>query len=81
MEILQAANIDLFQVLDTNQYEKIIELVGTKGQTYQFSSSTMEDLFIACYYNQKNNSRKYGSSSCKLFLGSIQIVNEANEKE
>ena len=41
----------------------------------------MEDLFIACYYNQKNNSRKYGSSSTKLYLGSIHIINAANEKE
>lgn len=81
MEILQPANIDLFQILDANQRKQVIDLCSNQDYSFQFSSATLEDLLIATYFNQKNNNRKNSGQSCSLHIGIVQVINEVNEKE
>ena len=81
MEILHPANIDLFQVLDTEQYEDIVELISLKRQSVQLSSSTLEDLFIATFFKQRNQYRINQSNPVSLFFGIVHLINEVGEKE
>lgn len=81
MEILHPANIDLFQVLDTEQYEDIVELISLNRQSVQLSSSTLEDLFIATFFKQRNQYRINQSNPVSLFFGIVHLINEVGEKE